>query len=62
MDSGARRLSALFVLGVILFFSPLLALFNRPVAVAGVPLLPLYLFLAWAVLLALAPLLLRTRR
>lgn len=62
MDSGARRLAALFVLGVILFFSPLLVLFNRPAPLAGVPLLPLYLFSAWAVLVALVPCLLRFRR
>ena len=48
-----QRLAALFVLGAVLFNYPLLALFNRAVVVAGVPLLLLYVFLAWALLIAL---------
>ncbi len=48
-----QRLAALFVLGAVLFNYPLLALFNRAVVVAGVPLLFLYVFLAWALLIAL---------
>jgi len=62
MDSGARRLAALFVVGVIAFFSPLVLLFNRPEPAAGVALLPLYLFGVWAALIVLAPLLLRKPR
>ena len=48
-----QRLAALFVLGAVLFNYPLLALFNRAVMVAGVPLLYLYVFLAWALLITL---------
>ena len=48
-----QRLAALFVLGAVLFNYPLLALFNRAVVVAGVPLLYLYVFLAWALLITL---------
>ncbi len=48
-----QRLAALFVLGALLFNYPLLALFNRAVMVAGVPLLYLYVFLAWALLITL---------
>ncbi len=48
-----QRLAALFALGAVLFNYPLLALFNRAVVVAGVPLLFLYVFLAWALLIAL---------
>ena len=48
-----QRLAALFALGAVLFNYPLLALFNRAVMVAGVPLLYLYVFLAWALLIAL---------
>ena len=39
-----QRLAALFALGAVLFNYPLLALFNRAVMVAGVPLLYLYVF------------------
>ena len=48
-----QRLAALFALGAVLFNYPLLALFNRAVVVAGVPLLYLYVFLAWALLITL---------
>ena len=45
-----QRLAALFLLGVLLFNYPLLALFNRATLVAGVPLLYVYIFGAWALL------------
>ena len=48
-----QRLAAVFALGAVLFNYPLLALFNRAVMVAGVPLLYLYVFLAWALLITL---------
>ena len=48
-----QRLAALFALGAVLFNYPLLALFNRAVMVAGVPLLYLYVVLAWALLITL---------
>ncbi len=48
-----QRLAALFVLGSLLFNYPLLALFNHPILVAGVPLLYLYIYAAWAVLIML---------
>ena len=48
-----QRLAALFALGAVLFNYPLLALYNRAVMVAGVPLLYLYVFLAWALLITL---------
>ncbi|HJV85461.1 MAG TPA: hypothetical protein VJ698_08270 [Noviherbaspirillum sp.] len=48
-----QRLAALFLLGNALFNFPLLALFNRPTTVAGIPLLYLYVFAAWALLVAL---------
>ena len=44
---------AVFLLGVLLFSWPLLALFNVPASVAGVPLLYAYLFLAWAGLIVI---------
>jgi hypothetical protein len=44
---------AVFLLGGLLFSYPLLALFNVPASVAGVPLLYAYLFVAWAGLIVL---------
>jgi hypothetical protein len=49
-----ERLAGLFLLGCLLFNFPLLAMFNARAAIAGVPLLYAYLFLAWALLIVLA--------
>ncbi len=49
---GARMI-ALCMLGCVLFNFPILALFNVPGALFGVPLLYAYLFIAWALLIAL---------
>lgn len=51
---GAERLVGLFLIGAIGFSPPLLTLFDRPVLVAGIPLLYLFLFVFWIVLIALA--------
>ena len=48
------RLVALFAAGWALLNFPLLALWDRPASVFGVPLLPLALFGGWALLIALA--------
>lgn len=48
-----QRLAALFLLGNLLFNYPLLALFNRSDSVLGVPVLYVYVFGAWALLIAL---------
>jgi len=48
-----QRLAALFALGCLLFNYPLLALFNRPALLGGVPLLYVYVFAAWALLIGL---------
>lgn len=50
MDLAARRLAALFVLGLVALYSPLLGAANRPGSIFGVPTLPLYLFLVWGAL------------
>ena len=52
----AHRFVALFLLGFFLFNYPFLAVFNHARLVLGIPLLYLYLFLAWAALIALAAL------
>ena len=57
MDSGNRtheRLLALFMLGVLLLLPPLLLIFNRPARILGIPALYLYIFSAWALVIALA--------
>ena len=50
---NGERLFALFLLGLLLLLPPVLLVFNRPVRVLGVPLLFLYVFTAWALLIAL---------
>jgi hypothetical protein len=47
-----QRLVAVFMMGCLLFNYPLLALFARPVDVAGIPLLYLYVLGAWSLLIA----------
>ena len=49
----AARLVALCLLGWLLFNFPVLALFNRPGTVFGVPLLYAWIFGAWILLIAL---------
>jgi len=58
-DATHERLVALFALGIVLLVPPVLVVFNRTERVLGVPLLYLYLFSAWAVLIALAALIAR---
>jgi uncharacterized membrane protein len=48
-----QRFVALCMLGVVLFNYPVLALFNVPGVVFGVPALYAYVFVAWAGLIAL---------
>ena len=48
-----QRLVLLFVLGVVLFNDPVMSLFDRGRHVAGIPLLFIYLFVAWALLIGL---------
>ena len=55
------RLVAVAILGLVLFSYPLLAVFDVPVLVLGVPLLWAYLFAAWALVIALVALLTKGR-
>jgi hypothetical protein len=48
---AAQRLLALFIAGWLVFNFPLLAVWDRDVTVAGIPLFPAALFLAWAALI-----------
>ena len=47
------RLVALFLIGALLFNYPLLALFDRAATAFGIPVLYVYMFGAWALLIAL---------
>ena len=48
-----QRLVCVFLLGVVLFNFPILALFNVGSTLFGIPILFAYLFLAWAALILL---------
>lgn len=52
-DSKGERSIALFLLGILLFNPPVLSIFGVDVAFGGVPLLYIYLFLAWAAFILL---------
>jgi hypothetical protein len=56
------RLIALFLFGVLLLTPPLMAIFNVDRLILGIPVLYLYLFGAWIVLVSLLILFLRPRR
>lgn len=47
-----QRLVALCILGVVLFNYPMLALFNVAATAFGVPVLYVYIFSAWSLLIA----------
>jgi hypothetical protein len=50
---NGRRLVGLFLLGMLLFNFPLIYLFNRPLLISGIPILYLYLFVAWSLIVVL---------
>jgi hypothetical protein len=52
-ETKGQRLTALCLLGFLVFNYPVLALFNLPASVLGVPVLYAWIFCAWAVLIAL---------
>jgi hypothetical protein len=53
IESRGQRMIALCMLGCVLFNFPILALFNVPRTLLGVPVLYAYIFIAWALLIAL---------
>ena len=52
-QSKSQRFVALCMLGLLLFNYPILALFDVTGTVFGVPVLYAYIFIAWALLIAL---------
>ena len=57
-----QRLVALFLLGFLLLNYPLLDLFAGPGQVLGIPVLYVYMFAVWAVLIALMALVVENRK
>ncbi len=51
-ELARQRLVAVFLVGALLLYSPLVTLFDRPWAWLGVPVLYLSLFGVWAVFIA----------
>ena len=58
----ARRLIGIFLLGVVLFNYPVLSLFDREIFFSGIPILYLYLFGTWALLILLTAMVTGSRR
>ena len=52
-EKKEQRFVALCMFGMLLFNFPILALFNVPATLFGVPALYAYIFIAWAALIAL---------
>jgi hypothetical protein len=52
-EAKGQRFVALCMLGMVLFNFPILAIFNVPGTLLGVPVLYAYLFIAWAALIGL---------
>ena len=61
-EAKGQRLIALCMLGCVLFNFPILALFNVSESFFGVPVLYAYLFIAWALLIALMAWVVERRR
>ncbi len=57
-----QRLAAIFLMGVVLLNYPILSLFSRREDVAGIPLLYIYVFAAWIILVGLLALVIERRR
>ena len=56
-----QRLAALFLLGCLLFNYPLVSLFAGAAEIAGLPLLYVYVFFAWVLLIAAMALVIERR-
>jgi len=52
-DMKGQRLIALSLFGFLVFNYPILALFNRPGTAFGIPVLYVFIFATWALLIAL---------
>ena len=61
-DVKGQRLIALFLFGCLLFNYPVLSLFNVATEFFGVPVLYVYIFAAWALLVTLMAVVVEARR
>jgi hypothetical protein len=57
-----QRLAAVFLLGCVLFNYPILSLFNKPWEILDFPLLYIYIFGAWALLIGIMAYVIERRR
>ena len=57
-----QRLVAVFLLGLLLFNYPMLALFNRAAEAFGIPMVYAYIFCAWALIIGLLALVIERSR
>jgi hypothetical protein len=62
ISKKGQRLSAVCLVSFLLFNYPILALFNLPETMFGIPLLYFYIFAAWAVVIGLMALIIQVRR
>lgn len=60
-DVRGQRLVALCLLGFALFSYPVLAIFNVPATVLGIPVLYAWFFVAWGALIALVAMVVERR-
>lgn len=58
----SERLIGLFLFGLLLFMPPLIGVFDKANLVGGIPVLYLYLFFAWGMLIALLALIVERPR
>ena len=56
-----QRLVALFLVGCLLFSYPLLSIFSQDGMVWGIPILYVYIFLAWTALIGLMAMVIENR-
>jgi hypothetical protein len=52
-ENIGQRFAALFTFGLLLFNYPMLAIFNAPAMLLGVPVLYAYIFIAWMAMIVL---------
>ena len=57
-----QKLTALFLVGCLLFSYPILDFFNRDGFIFGIPVLYVYIFTAWAAIIGLAAIVIESRR
>ncbi len=57
-----QRLAAIFTMGCVLLNYPILSLFSRPEGIAGIPLLYVYVFAVWVLLVGLLALVIERSR